>query len=128
MASIFGNIPYLSRFHLTKLPSLEAVVGRAKSITAKVPFADDVVALYFCAVDGKVPLKVKGSIIASLAYLVLPIDAVPDFLIGMGFTDDVAVLTALYSMVSGHISDEHRKLARAALGISEKEITPGESA
>jgi uncharacterized membrane protein YkvA (DUF1232 family) len=124
MASVFSDIPYISRFRLTKLPTLDAVVGRAKKIAAKVPFSDDVIALYFCAIDRKVPLKIKASIIASLAYLVLPIDAVPDFLVGLGFTDDVAVMTALYSMVSGHITDEHRQFARAALGSPEKVDAP----
>jgi uncharacterized membrane protein YkvA (DUF1232 family) len=126
MASVFSDIPYISRFRLPTLPTLDAVVGRAKKIAAKVPFSDDIIALYFCAIDRKVPLKIKASIIASLAYLVLPIDAIPDFLVGLGFTDDVAVMTALYSMVSGHITDEHRQLARAALGSSEKVDAPVE--
>ncbi len=116
MSSLFGEIPYVSRFRLTNLPSLDAVIARTKKIATKVPFADDVTSLYFCAIDRKVPLKIKASIIASLAYLVLPTDAIPDFLIGFGFTDDVAVMTALYSLVSGHITDEHRRLARKALG------------
>jgi uncharacterized membrane protein YkvA (DUF1232 family) len=119
MTSIFGNIPYISKYRLTSLPSLDNVVARSKKIASKVPFADDVIALYFCAVDRKVPLKIKASIIASLAYLVLPVDAVPDFLLGLGFTDDVAVMTALYSLVSGHITDEHRRLARRALDTPE---------
>jgi uncharacterized membrane protein YkvA (DUF1232 family) len=77
-----------------------------------VPFSDDVVALYFCATDKAVPVKVKVSIIAALAYLVLPADVIPDFLVGLGFTDDVAVLTAVYSLVSSHINDTHRKAAK----------------
>jgi uncharacterized membrane protein YkvA (DUF1232 family) len=128
MASVFGDIPYISRFRLAKLPSLEAVTSRAKKIASKVPFSDDVVALYFCAIDRKVPLKIKTSIIASLAYLVLPIDVIPDFLVGFGFTDDVAVMTALYSLVSGHITDEHRQLARSALGSATRADVPVEEA
>lgn len=124
----FGSIPFIGRFRLTKLPSLDAVVQRSKKIAKKVPFADDVTALYFCAVDKAVPLKIKASIIASLAYLVLPTDAVPDFLVAIGFTDDVAVMTALYSLVSSHITEDHRRKARAALGIAEKDDVASEAA
>lgn len=124
METVFGKIPFVSKFNVSSLPSLEAVAARVKKIAGKIPFADDVTALYFCAIDRKVPLKIKGSIIASLAYLVLPMDAVPDFLVALGFTDDVAVMTALYSLVSNHITDEHRRLAGEALGVAPEENAP----
>jgi uncharacterized membrane protein YkvA (DUF1232 family) len=116
MDTIFSKFAYLKSFDLSQLPSIADVGARAKTIAHKVPFSDDVVALYFCAIDKSVPTKVKASIIAALAYLVLPADFVPDFLVGLGFTDDVAVLTALYSMVSSHINDSHRKQAKAFFG------------
>ena len=40
---------------------------------------------------------------------------IPDFLIGFGFTDDVAVLTAAIAAVRNHITPAHRAAARKAL-------------
>jgi len=84
-----------------------------------IPFADDVVAAYFCALDPATPQKVRGVLLAALAYFVLPLDAVPDFIAGLGFTDDVTVLIAAISMVGAHITPVHREAARAALADEE---------
>lgn len=80
-----------------------------------VPFMEDVVAAYFAALDRKTPTRVRGTLLAALAYFVLPLDMIPDFLIGFGFTDDLAVLTAAITAIQGHIKPAHREAARAAL-------------
>jgi uncharacterized membrane protein YkvA (DUF1232 family) len=41
-----------------------------------------------------------GWIIASLAYLILPTDLIPDFLPGIGFTDDAAVFILAFRQLS----------------------------
>jgi uncharacterized membrane protein YkvA (DUF1232 family) len=82
---------------------------------SRLPFAEDVVAAYYCAFDPATPLKVKGTLLAALAYFVMPLDVIPDFLLGLGFTDDLAVLVTAFTMVKGHISDAHRDLARQIL-------------
>jgi uncharacterized membrane protein YkvA (DUF1232 family) len=51
----------------------------------------------------------------ALAYFVMPFDAIPDFLIGLGYTDDLAVLLAAYTLCKTHITDDHRAKARAWL-------------
>jgi uncharacterized membrane protein YkvA (DUF1232 family) len=81
----------------------------------KVPFMEDVVAGYFCALDPKTPARVRGILLAALAYFVLPLDFIPDFLLGVGFTDDVAVLMAALGAVRSNITDAHRLAARRAL-------------
>jgi uncharacterized membrane protein YkvA (DUF1232 family) len=43
------------------------------------------------------------------------LDAVPDFLLFFGFSDDIAVLTAAFATVRGEITEAHRKAAREAL-------------
>lgn len=83
----------------------------------KIPFAEDLAAAYFCTVDPATPSRVKGILLAALAYFVLPFDAIPDFLAGFGFTDDAAVLATALGLVTGHIKPRHRSRARGLLGI-----------
>jgi uncharacterized membrane protein YkvA (DUF1232 family) len=84
-------------------------------VFASIPFAEDAVAAYYCAFDSATPLKVKGVLLAALAYFILPLDAVPDFLLGLGFTDDMAVLLTAFSMIRAHLKPEHYDKAREAL-------------
>lgn len=44
-----------------------------------------------------------GWIIATLAYLVLPTDLIPDFLPGIGFTDDAAAFIIAFKQLSNEI-------------------------
>ena len=80
-----------------------------------IPFSDDLVAAYFCAIDPETPHRVRAVLLAALAYFVLPIDAVPDFLAGVGFSDDVTVLVAAIALVGSNITPAHRDAARRAL-------------
>ena len=79
------------------------------------PFGRDLVAAYYCALDPATPLRVRGILLAALAYFVLPLDAVPDILAFVGFSDDVAVLTAAFAAISGHIRENHYVAADRAL-------------
>jgi uncharacterized membrane protein YkvA (DUF1232 family) len=56
-----------------------------------------------------------GHPVRRAAYFVLPIDAIPDFMLGLGFTDDAAIIVAALTAAKVHISDAHRKMARAWL-------------
>jgi uncharacterized membrane protein YkvA (DUF1232 family) len=80
-----------------------------------IPFADELVSAYFCALDPQTPHHVRAMLLAALAYFVLPTDAVPDFLVGVGFGDDAAVLLTTIALVRTHISPIHREAARCAL-------------
>ena len=51
---------------------------------ARIPFAEDLVAAYYCALDRDTPGYVRAVLFGALAYFVLPIDVVPDFLAGLG--------------------------------------------
>lgn len=80
-----------------------------------IPFAEDVVAAYFCALDPDTPPRVKGILLAALAYFILPLDFVPDFIAAVGFGDDVAVLAAAISAIRPHMNAAHYAKARKAL-------------
>ena len=80
-----------------------------------IPFMEDVIASYYCAMDSQTPLRVRAALMGALAYFVMPIDAIPDLLAIIGFSDDASVLFAVLALVSGHIKDEHRQKARNTL-------------
>jgi uncharacterized membrane protein YkvA (DUF1232 family) len=80
-----------------------------------IPFAEDLVAGYYCALDPATPPRVRAVLLGALAYFVLPLDAIPDLLAGVGFTDDVTVLVATLALVRSHIRPVHREAARRAL-------------
>lgn len=81
----------------------------------KVPFVDELVAAYYCALDPQTPFRVRALLLAALAYFVLPLDAIPDFLLGFGFTDDVALLWAALNGLRSNIRPQHREAARRKL-------------
>ncbi|ASV87410.1 MULTISPECIES: YkvA family protein [Ochrobactrum] len=85
-----------------------------------VPFMDEVVAAYYCALDQNTPTRVRMTLMAALAYFVLPFDVIPDMLVGIGFTDDIAVLMAALTAVRTHITPAHKIAAREALRDEEE--------
>jgi uncharacterized membrane protein YkvA (DUF1232 family) len=84
-------------------------------VAGRIPFAEDAVAAYFCAADTRTPLRVRGTLLAALVYFIVPIDAIPDIIAGLGFTDDASVLAGAIALVAGHIKPRHRDAARKAL-------------
>jgi len=82
---------------------------------ALVPFSDELVAAYYCALDPRSPTKVRMTLLAALAYFVVPVDLVPDFIAGFGYGDDIAILTAAIAAVRGNITEDHREAARRVL-------------
>ena len=86
-----------------------------KRLAARLPFAEDLVAAYFCAFDRETPRRVQVALIGALAYFVLPFDFVPDMMPLIGFTDDAAVLATAIKLVAAHITPSHREAARRVL-------------
>ena len=86
-----------------------------KRVVAQLPFAEDLLAAYYCAFDRETPRHVQVTLLGALAYFILPFDFVPDMLPILGFTDDAAVLATAIRMVASNITPEHREAARAAL-------------
>jgi len=86
-----------------------------KRAVRQVPFSRDLVAAYYCAIDQRTPVRVRGVLLGALAYFVLPVDFLPDVFAFVGFTDDIAVLAAAFRMIQGHIADRHYEAADAAL-------------
>lgn len=89
--------------------------AKLRRVGARLPFAEDLLAAYYCAFDRDTPAQVKAALLAALAYFVLPFDVMPDLMPLLGFTDDAAVLATALRLVATHLRPEHRAAARAAL-------------
>jgi len=88
---------------------------KIRKTLGKLPFLEDAVAGYYCATDRATPAYVRAIIYSALAYFVMPTDLIPDFIAGLGYTDDATVLMAALSAVRGHLTDDHRSKAKAYL-------------
>ncbi|WP_246776707.1 YkvA family protein [Microvirga sp. VF16] len=94
---------------------------KLKRVAGKIPFAEDLVAAFFCATDPSTPSRVKLILLGAIAYFVFPTDAITDLLPLFGFADDAAVLAAAITQVAGSITEEHKEKARKALRETEKQ-------
>ena len=99
--------------------------GKFKRVMVRLPFAEDLLAAYYCAFDKQTPRHVQATLLGALAYFVLPFDFIPDVMPVLGFTDDAAVLATAIRLVASHITLEHRDAARAVLkrGTGEAEAS-----
>ena len=89
--------------------------AKLKRVAGQVPFVEDIVAGYYCALDPATPMRVRGMLLAAIAYFILPFDLIPDIIAGLGFADDAALITAVLALVSSHITPVHRAAAARAL-------------
>ena len=85
---------------------------KARQTLGKVPFSEDAVAAFYCATDSATPLPIRATLMGALAYFILPIDAVPDILLVLGYTDDAAIIVAAFAAARMHITEAHRAKAR----------------
>jgi uncharacterized membrane protein YkvA (DUF1232 family) len=89
--------------------------AKLRRVAGQVPFVEDIVAGYYCALDPATPMRVRGMLLAAIAYFILPFDLIPDIIAGLGFADDAALITAVLALVSSHITPVHRAAAARAL-------------
>ncbi|WP_240627416.1 YkvA family protein [Thermoflavimicrobium daqui] len=84
---------------------------KLKKFAGKVPFTKDAVSMYYCAIDSKTPLYAKGIAFSALAYFITPVDTIPDVLLGLGLTDDAAIITAAITAIASNVTDTHKEKA-----------------
>jgi len=83
------------------------------------PLTVELVAAGFALADPATPAWAKAIIGAAIAYVLCPLDAIPDCIPVLGWTDDLAVLGAAISGAARVcITEEHRRKARAILGLA----------
>ncbi len=67
--------------------------------------------LYYCLMDDDTPTWVRTVIIGALGYFILPLDAIPDFIPGVGMVDDMATIAGALATASTHVKLEHKHKA-----------------
>jgi uncharacterized membrane protein YkvA (DUF1232 family) len=106
----FMNLPVA-----TAPPEPDRFWRKLRRALARIPFAEDLVAAWYCTLDRDTPPHVRAVLAGALAYFMLPADLIPDVMAGLGFTDDASVLAAAIVAVGRHILPRHRRRARTAL-------------
>ncbi|WP_151734898.1 YkvA family protein [Paenibacillus tengchongensis] len=83
--------------------------SKLRKFAGRIPFTKEAVAMYYCAIDAKTPLWAKGIAFGALAYFISPLDTIPDAFIGLGLTDDAAIIAAGVRALAGQVTEEHRQ-------------------
>lgn len=85
---------------------------KLKRVAAVVPGVSEILALYFYMKSPDAGLQHRVSILATLAYFILPFDAIPDFIAGIGYTDDLAIAMGLIKFIGSETMNPYRLYAR----------------
>ena len=67
--------------------------------------------LYYVLMDDETPASQKGIILGALGYFILPIDLIPDLVPLVGFSDDIAAITAVLKMIWASVKSHHLEQA-----------------
>lgn len=73
---------------------------------------EKVLVLYHTLRAPSTPKWARAAILGALGYFISPIDTLPDFIPGVGYTDDLAVIVAALVTVATHITPEIKAKAR----------------
>ncbi len=71
--------------------------------------------LYYAYKKKETPKWAKRVVVGALVYLIVPVDAIPDFIPLLGFTDDLGILTSGLLTIAAYIDDDVRRKARQKL-------------
>jgi uncharacterized membrane protein YkvA (DUF1232 family) len=115
MAAVKHGADYLQKNPDALKKIISEFPGKLSESSGKITFATQATAMYYALRDPKTPLKVKALIGAALAYFIMPFDVIPDWIVGIGFTDDLAVVLMVLRKLAGSITEEHYELARRRL-------------
>ena len=71
----------------------------------------NVLILYYVMMAPGVPLGIKTAIVGALAYVIVPVDLIPDFIPVAGYTDDMAAIVSAVGMVADLITPDIKRKA-----------------
>ncbi len=74
-----------------------------------------VLLLFYVLVDGNVSIKDRAIIIGTLGYFIFPVDLMPDVMLALGYTDDLAILLFSVGKIRKSITPEIESKAKRKL-------------
>lgn len=89
--------------------------SKVRRTIGQVPFTRDAVAAFYAARDPATPTGVKAAVMAALAYFIVPVDVVPDFIAALGYTDDATVFYGAWRLLAPYLKPHHETRAREFL-------------
>lgn len=97
------------------LPPQRGLLKKIASIALRAgqPLIEKALQLFYAAQHPQTPAWARRVVYGALAYLVLPVDAVPDFLPVVGFSDDLGVIVTALSTIAVYITPEIKEKAAA---------------
>lgn len=100
---------YEEKFFWDKIKSYAKAAG--KDVIEKA------LVLYYCLHDDETPAWVKPVIVGALGYFIMPLDAIPDLIPGLGYGDDLGVLVYAFAVVAIHIKSGHKEKAKEQVKV-----------
>ncbi len=73
----------------------------------RLTFMREAVILFFCLKDSRTPMFVRLCVAGAIGYLITPTDILPDFITGIGWLDDAAVIAGAMRLADKYILPEH---------------------
>lgn len=91
--------------------------GKLKNNFSKVSnnTIEKVLTMYYAFRDEETPAWAKSVIAGALGYFIFPIDAVPDIIPVLGYTDDLSILIAAIAALGFNIKDKHKEKAQEVI-------------
>ena len=84
------------------------------ALTAGQTVVEKALVLFYLLRDPATPARAKAIVIGALGYFIMPLDAIPDLLPGVGFSDDLGALAVAFTLVAMHIKPEYIDRAKKA--------------
>ena len=82
---------------------------------AGIKMAYAVLVAFYAVQSDALSFKEKARLYGALGYFILPVDLIPDAILGMGYSDDLAALVYVLHTVSSNITPEVKRRAREKL-------------
>ncbi len=82
---------------------------------AGIKMAYAVLVAFYAVQSDALSFKEKARLYGALGYFILPVDLIPDAILGMGYSDDLAALVYVLHTVSSNITPEVKQRAREKL-------------
>ena len=97
--------------------NIEPILTRMKTIAQRAgrEVITMALTLWNCLKDPATPLRIKALILGDLTYLISPLDALPDPLPLIGYSDDLTLMAATLVAIAAYVKPEHRAAAKATI-------------